>query len=77
MNEDTQPKTITFSPLMWRGSFYMALLLGAFLFGFVPIWLKSRQCSRSLSEAEQHDQPGQDEPDGQQEHSHTCDKVCE
>lgn len=52
MNADTQPKTITFSPLMWRVSFYTALLLGAFLFGFVPIWLKSRQCSRNLSEAE-------------------------
>jgi hypothetical protein len=52
MNADTQPKTITISPLLWRVSFYTALLLGAFLLGLVPIWLKSRKCSYSLAEAE-------------------------
>jgi hypothetical protein len=30
---------------------YVVLLLVAFLIGFVPMWLKSRECSSSLAEA--------------------------
>ena len=32
--------------------FYVVLLLLAFLLGFVPMWLKSRECASSLAEAE-------------------------
>ena len=36
-----------------RGFFvYVALLVLAFLLGFVPTWLTSRECSSSLAEAE-------------------------
>ena len=52
MNADVQPKPVTSTPLMRWVIFYTALLLVAFLLGFVPMWLKSRKCFRSLSEAE-------------------------
>jgi len=37
---------------MRRAFIYVALLLVAFLRGLVPMWLKARECSSSLSEAE-------------------------
>ena len=52
MSEDVQPKPVQTTPLMRRVIIYAALLLGVFLLGFVPMWLKSRECSRNLSEAE-------------------------
>jgi hypothetical protein len=52
MSEDVQPKSVKTTPLMRRVIIYAALLLGVFLLGFVPMWLKSRECSRNLSEAE-------------------------
>lgn len=52
MNADAQPKPVTSTPLMRQVTLYTALLLVAFLLGFVPMWLKARKCSRSLSEAE-------------------------
>lgn len=36
---------------MRRVVIYTVLLLVAFLLGFVPMWLQSRECSSSLSEA--------------------------
>lgn len=52
VNADAQPKPVTSTPLLRRIIFYTDLLLVAFLLGFVPMWLKFRQCSRTLSEAE-------------------------
>lgn len=52
VNADAQPKPVESTPLLRRVIFYMDLLLTAFLLGFVPMWLKSRKYSRSLSEAE-------------------------
>jgi acyl-CoA synthetase (AMP-forming)/AMP-acid ligase II len=52
MSEHVQPKPVQTAPLMRRVIIYAALLLGVFLLGFVPMWLKSRECSSSLSEAE-------------------------
>ena len=52
MNTDTQPKPVPSTPLMRRIIFYTAMPLVVFLLGFVPMWRKSRQYSRSLSEAE-------------------------
>jgi hypothetical protein len=52
MSEDVQPKPVKTTPLMRRVIIYAALLLVVFLLGFVPMWLKSRECSSSLSEAE-------------------------
>ena len=52
MSEDAQPKPVKTNPLMRRVLIYAVLLLVVFLFGFVPAWLQSRECSRSLSEAE-------------------------
>ena len=52
MNASVQPKPVTSTPLTRWVIFYTALLLVAFLLGFVPMWLKSRKCFRSLSEAE-------------------------
>ena len=52
MNASVQPKPVTSTPLLRWVIFYTALLLIAFLLGFVPMWLKSRQCFRSLYEVE-------------------------
>jgi hypothetical protein len=52
MSEDVQPKPVKTTPLMRRVISYAALLLVVFLLGFVPMWLKSRECATSLSEAE-------------------------
>ena len=52
VNADTQPKPVKSTSLIRRVSFYADLMLAAFLLGFVPMWLKSRQYSRSLFEAE-------------------------
>ena len=52
MSEDAQPKPVKTNPLMRRVLIYAVLVLVVFLFGFVPAWLQSRECSSSLSEAE-------------------------
>jgi len=52
MNAGVQPKPVTSAPLTRWVIFYTALLLIAFLLGFVPMWLKSRKCFRSLYEVE-------------------------
>jgi acyl-CoA synthetase (AMP-forming)/AMP-acid ligase II len=51
MSEDVQPKPVKTTPLMRRVILHAALLLGVFLLGFVPMWLKARECSTNLSEA--------------------------
>ena len=52
MSEDVQPKPVKTTPWMRRAIMYAALLVVAFLLGFVPMWLTSRECSASLSETE-------------------------
>ena len=52
MCADEQPKPVRSTSLMRRGIIYVTLLIVVFLLGFVPMWLKSRACSRNLSEAE-------------------------
>jgi len=51
VNKDAQPKPVPSTPLMRRIIFYAAPQFVAFLLGFVPMWHKSRQYARSLSEA--------------------------
>ncbi|MDO8700732.1 MAG: hypothetical protein Q7J56_03680 [Deltaproteobacteria bacterium] len=53
MSDDTKPKPIKANSLTRRVTIYAGLLLVASLLGFVPMWLKYRECSASLSEAEQ------------------------
>lgn len=52
MSKDVQPKPVKTTPFMRRVIVYAVLLLVVFLLGFVPMWLKSRDCSSSLSDAE-------------------------
>ena len=52
MSQDVQPKPVKTTSLMRRVTLYAVLLLVAFLFGFIPMGWKSRECSGSLSEAE-------------------------
>jgi hypothetical protein len=52
MNEDVQPKPIKSTSLIRRVGIYAAVLLVVFLLGFVPMWLKNRQCASSLAETE-------------------------
>ena len=49
MSENWQSRT---THRIWRLVIYVALLLLAFLLGFVPMWLKSSECSSRLAEAE-------------------------
>jgi hypothetical protein len=53
MAEEKQPTPVKTSS-MRRVLIYAVLLLVVFLFGFVPMWLKFRECSNSLSQAERH-----------------------
>ena len=53
MSENVQPKPVKITPWVRRVIIYTVLLLVVFLLGFVPTWWKSRECSSSLSEAEQ------------------------
>ena len=52
MSEEVQPTSIKSTPLIRRVSIYAAVLLVVFLLGFIPMWLKARQCASSLAEAE-------------------------
>ena len=52
MSEDVQPEPVRSTPLMRRFIIYGAALLVIFLLGFVPMWLKARQCASSLAEAD-------------------------
>jgi len=57
MNENPQPQpanTTLSMPSIRRTVIYAAVLLVVFLFGFVPMWLNSREISTSLSQAERH-----------------------
>ncbi len=52
MSENGQSKPIKTTHRMRSLTIYAVLLLIAFLIGFAPMWLQSRECSSSLSEAE-------------------------
>ena len=58
MSEDEEPTPITRTPFtrtpsIGRVGIYAAVLLAGLLLGFVPMWLKARECSSSLAKAEQ------------------------
>ena len=54
MSKDVQPEPVKHTHFM-RGVFVEAtLLLGVFLLGFVPMWLKWRDSASRLAEAERH-----------------------
>lgn len=50
--EVVQPESIKPTPPIRRYGIYAAALLVVFLLGFVPMWLKARQCASSLAAAE-------------------------
>lgn len=52
MSEDPEPKPAKSAPVTRRFIIYGAVLLVIFLLGFIPMWLKARQCASSLAEAE-------------------------
>lgn len=54
MNEEKRPEPVKASSSMRRVVIYAVLLLIIFLFSFVPMWLKFRECSSSLSRAGHH-----------------------
>jgi hypothetical protein len=57
MSDDAQPKPVKANSLTRRVTIYAVLLLVGFLLGFVPMWLKYRESSASLTEAEQQLNP--------------------
>jgi len=52
VNKDAQPKPVKTTHWARRIILSAALLLVAFLSGFIPMWCKSRECSSGLAEAE-------------------------
>jgi hypothetical protein len=52
MSEQMQPEAVKTTSRMRGARIYVGFLLVAFLLGFIPIWLKYRECSTRLSEAE-------------------------
>jgi hypothetical protein len=52
MSEDVQSKPAKATHFMRRVTIFVALLLSAFLIGFVPLWLQSRESASRLAEAE-------------------------
>ena len=52
MSEDVEPRPVKSTPAASRFIIYGAVLLVIFLLGFVPMWLKARQCAGSLAEAD-------------------------
>ena len=53
MSEDLNPEPVKSTPVMRRIIIYAGVLLAVFLLGFVPMWLKARECGGSLAGAEQ------------------------
>jgi hypothetical protein len=51
MNEEKQPKPVKAASSMRRAVIYVILLLVVFLVGFIPMWLKSRECSNNLTQS--------------------------
>jgi hypothetical protein len=52
MSENVQPGPVKSPSVMRRFIIYAGVLLAVFLLGFVPVWLKARECSSSLAGAE-------------------------
>ena len=53
MSEDLNPGPVKSTPVVRRFIIYAGVLLAVFLLGFVPMWLKARECGGSLAGAEQ------------------------
>ncbi|CAG0932548.1 hypothetical protein TFLX_02631 [Thermoflexales bacterium] len=52
MSENVQSKPVKATHFMRRVMIFAALLLGAFLIGFVPLWSQSRESASRLAEVE-------------------------
>lgn len=52
--EVVRPAPIKSTPLIQRIGIYAAVLLAGLLIGFVPVWVKARQCDGSLAETGRH-----------------------
>ena len=52
MSEEVQPISTKSTPLVRRIGIYAAVLLIVFLLGFIPMWLKARQCASTLVQSE-------------------------
>lgn len=52
MSEEVQPEPVKSTPALRRFVIYGGVLLVVFLLGFIPMWLKARQCAGSLAEAD-------------------------
>jgi hypothetical protein len=52
MREEVEPEPVRSTPALRRFIIYGAVLLVVFLLGFIPMWLKARQCASSLAEAD-------------------------
>ena len=53
MSEDLKPGLVKSTPVIRRFIIYGGVLLVVFLLGFVPMWLKARECGSSFAGAEQ------------------------
>lgn len=53
MSEERPPQPTPPTSSVRRAGLYAAVLLGVFLLGFIPMWVKARGCASSLAQAEQ------------------------
>jgi hypothetical protein len=53
MSENVEPGPAKSAPAARRFAIYAGVLLAVFLLGFVPVWLKARDCAASLAAVEQ------------------------
>ena len=54
MSKDVQSKPVKATHFVRKVGIEAILLLGVFLLGFVPMWLKAREAASRLSEADRH-----------------------
>ena len=52
MNEDPHTKPVVQTDLIQRVGLYAAVLLVAFMLGFIPMWLKARACDTNLAKVQ-------------------------
>jgi hypothetical protein len=53
MSENLKAEPVRQTSAMRRFAIYAGVLLAVFLLGFVPMWLRARECGRSLAASEQ------------------------
>ena len=52
MSEPLQSKPVRRTPLIRQAGIYVVLLIAGFLFGYIPMWAKGRECRNNFATSE-------------------------